>query len=189
MWGPSPQQIQGERKRLSTLFLPLIRPIWAESATNEHRGRSCLAEDAGNRVYDSVGTLLSKPRQSVVCSARTNKGRDTQGKERPLGGVLGSTVLSPWTEWWNSLFEGGFVPSKRRPAFSYKQIISPLLSGGASPSPNFKFQFIAHIPSWNGVRRGCTSPSEGSGTLPQIPIYLSPSCTKSKNYDFLQKVS
>ena len=61
---PSPQQIQGERKRLSTLFLPLIQAIWAVLGDHEHRGRPCLAEDADFRVCVGVGTLLSRPRKA-----------------------------------------------------------------------------------------------------------------------------
>ena len=59
------------------------------------------AEDAGCRGYDSVGTLLSKPRQSVVCSALIRSPKAFFVTFCRLGQKVSKKP-----------FEGVFVPSK-----------------------------------------------------------------------------
>ena len=59
------------------------------------------AEDAGCRGYDSVDTLLSKPRQSVVCSAMTRSPKAFFVTFCRLGQKVSKKP-----------FEGVFVPSK-----------------------------------------------------------------------------
>ena len=90
------------------------------------------AEDADNRRYDSVGTLLSKPCQGVVCSAMTRSPKAFFVTFCRLGQKVSKKP-----------FEGVFVPSKwlRSPC---KHKFSPLLSGGKTPPLHiFKQQFVA----------------------------------------------
>ena len=81
------------------------------------------AEDAGWRGYDSVDTLLSKPRQSVVCSAMTRSPKAFFVTFCRLGQKVSKKP-----------FEGVFVPSKWL-RFSLQIKIFTFLSGEASPSP------------------------------------------------------
>ena len=89
------------------------------------------AEDAGYWEHDSVGTLLSKPCQSMVCSAMTRTPKAFFVTFCRLGQKVSKKP-----------FEGVFVPSKwlRSPC---KHKFSPLLSGGETPPLHiFKQQFI-----------------------------------------------
>ena len=81
------------------------------------------AEDAGCRGYDSVGTLLSKPCQSMVCSAMTRSPKAFFVTFCRLGQKVSKKP-----------FEGVFVPSKWL-RFSLQTKIFTFLSAGASPCP------------------------------------------------------
>ena len=97
------------------------------------------AEDAGYWEHDSVGTLLSKPCQSMVCSAMTRTPKAFFVTFCRLGQKVSKKP-----------FEGGLVPSKWL-RFPCEQKFSPLLSGGETPPLQRFFDFF---PSRDSVGQG-----------------------------------